>query len=112
MQRDLLPIIEGSVVSTKYGNVATDHILFICSGAFHSCKPSDMLAELQGRLPIRVELQGLTCARARPPAPPAAAPPCPPRQPRRAVAPGWHRGARRARQEGGLHPHPDRARKY
>eukprot|EP00887_Chlorella_sp_A99_P004626 scaffold4.g4626.t1 len=50
----------GSVVSTKYGNVNTDHILFICSGAFHSCKPSDMLAELQGRLPIRVELSGLT----------------------------------------------------
>lgn len=60
VQRDLLPIIEGSVVSTKYGNVATDHVLFICSGAFHSCKPSDMLAELQGRLPIRVELKGLT----------------------------------------------------
>ncbi|XP_024388218.2 uncharacterized protein [Physcomitrium patens] len=59
VQRDLLPIIEGSVVSTKYGNVNTDHILFICSGAFHSCKPSDMLAELQGRLPIRVELKGL-----------------------------------------------------
>ena len=53
-------------VSTKYGNVSTDHILFICSGAFHQCKPSDMLAELQGRLPIRVELKGLTCA---PPAP-------------------------------------------
>ncbi len=50
----------GSVVSTKYGNVNTDYILFICSGAFHSCKPSDMLAELQGRLPIRVELKGLT----------------------------------------------------
>lgn len=47
-------------MSTKYGNVNTDHILFICSGAFHSCKPSDMLAELQGRLPIRVELKGLT----------------------------------------------------
>ncbi|CAM6006870.1 unnamed protein product [Sphagnum balticum] len=60
VQRDLLPIIEGSIVSTKYGNVNTDHILFICSGAFHSCKPSDMLAELQGRLPIRVELKGLT----------------------------------------------------
>jgi len=59
VQRDLLPIIEGSMVSTKYGNVNTDHILFICSGAFHSCKPSDMLAELQGRLPIRVELKGL-----------------------------------------------------
>ena len=62
MQRDLLPIIEGSQVSTKFGNVSTDHILFICSGAFHQCKPSDMLAELQGRLPIRVELKGLTCA--------------------------------------------------
>ena len=62
VQRDLLPIIEGSVVSTKHGNINTDHILFICSGAFHSCKPSDMLAELQGRLPIRVELRGLTCA--------------------------------------------------
>ena len=62
VQRDLLPIIEGSVVTTKHGNVNTDHILFICSGAFHSCKPSDMLAELQGRLPIRVELKGLTCA--------------------------------------------------
>ncbi|CAM6034762.1 unnamed protein product [Sphagnum compactum] len=60
VQRDLLPIIEGSTVSTKYGNVCTDHVLFICSGAFHSCKPSDMLAELQGRLPIRVELKGLT----------------------------------------------------
>lgn len=60
VQRDLLPIIEGSTVCTKYGNVNTDHILFICSGAFHACKPSDMLAELQGRLPIRVELKGLT----------------------------------------------------
>lgn len=50
----------GSTVSTKHGNVNTDYILFICSGAFHSCKPSDMLAELQGRLPIRVELKGLT----------------------------------------------------
>ena len=60
VQRDLLPIIEGSVVNTKVGNVSTDHILFICSGAFHQCKPSDMLAELQGRLPIRVELKGLT----------------------------------------------------
>lgn len=60
VQRDLLPIIEGSVVSTKYGNVNTDYILFIASGAFHSCKPSDMLAELQGRLPIRVELKGLS----------------------------------------------------
>lgn len=60
VQRDLLPIIEGSVVSTKHGNVNTDYILFICSGAFHQSKPSDMLAELQGRLPVRVELKGLT----------------------------------------------------
>ncbi len=60
VQRDLLPIIEGSQVSTKYGNVNTDHILFIASGAFHQCKPADMLAELQGRLPIRVELRGLS----------------------------------------------------
>ncbi|CAI7734184.1 unnamed protein product [Closterium sp. NIES-53] len=60
VQRDLLPIIEGSVVSTKHGNVNTDHILFIASGAFTACRPSDMLAELQGRLPIRVELKGLT----------------------------------------------------
>ena len=59
VQRDLLPIIEGSTVNTKHGNVSTDHVLFICSGAFHSSKPSDMLAELQGRLPIRVELKGL-----------------------------------------------------
>ena len=60
VQRDLLPIIEGSVVSTKHGNVNTDFILFIASGAFHSCTPSDLLAELQGRLPIRVTLKGLT----------------------------------------------------
>eukprot|EP00238_Polyblepharides_amylifera_P007669 CAMPEP_0196595316 /NCGR_PEP_ID=MMETSP1081-20130531/80775_1 /TAXON_ID=36882 /ORGANISM="Pyramimonas amylifera, Strain CCMP720" /LENGTH=438 /DNA_ID=CAMNT_0041919845 /DNA_START=300 /DNA_END=1616 /DNA_ORIENTATION=- len=60
VQRDLLPIIEGSSVSTKHGNVNTDHILFVCSGAFHAVKPSDMLAELQGRLPIRVNLKGLT----------------------------------------------------
>ncbi|GJP61028.1 hypothetical protein CLOP_g18241 [Closterium sp. NIES-67] len=60
VQRDLLPIIEGSVVTTKHGNVNTDHILFIASGAFTACRPSDMLAELQGRLPIRVELKGLT----------------------------------------------------
>ena len=60
VQRDLLPLIEGTTVSTKYGNVNTDYILFIASGAFHLSKPSDMLAELQGRLPIRVELQGLT----------------------------------------------------
>jgi ATP-dependent HslUV protease ATP-binding subunit HslU len=60
VQRDLLPIIEGSTISTKYGNVNTDFILFIASGAFHSSKPSDLLAELQGRLPIRVTLKGLT----------------------------------------------------
>jgi ATP-dependent HslUV protease ATP-binding subunit HslU len=60
VQRDLLPIIEGSVVNTKHGNVRTDYILFICSGAFHQAKPSDMLAELQGRLPVRVELKGLS----------------------------------------------------
>jgi len=60
VQRDLLPLIEGSTISTKYGNVNTDHILFVCSGAFHHCKPSDLLPELQGRLPIRVELKGLT----------------------------------------------------
>lgn len=60
VQRDLLPILEGSVVPTKHGNVRTDHVLFVASGAFHSVKPSDMLAELQGRLPIRVELKGLT----------------------------------------------------
>jgi len=60
VQRDLLPLIEGSTISTKYGNVKTDHILFVCSGAFHAAKPSDLLAELQGRLPIRVELKALT----------------------------------------------------
>ena len=60
MQRDLLPLIEGSTISTKHGNVNTDFILFIASGAFHSSKPSDLLAELQGRLPIRVSLKGLT----------------------------------------------------
>ena len=60
VQRDLLPLIEGSVVATKYGAVRTDHILFIASGAFHIAKPSDLLPELQGRLPIRVELQALT----------------------------------------------------
>ncbi|GMI07519.1 hypothetical protein TrLO_g8239 [Triparma laevis f. longispina] len=60
VQRDLLPLIEGSTISTKHGNVNTDYILFVASGAFHSCKPSDLLAELQGRLPIRVELQGLS----------------------------------------------------
>eukprot|EP00941_MAST-03F_sp_MAST-3F-sp1_P003502 g3502.t1 len=59
VQRDLLPLIEGSIISTKHGNVNTDYILFIASGAFHHCKPSDLLPELQGRLPIRVELAGL-----------------------------------------------------
>ncbi|HEY5336873.1 MAG TPA: ATP-dependent protease ATPase subunit HslU [Rhizomicrobium sp.] len=60
VQRDLLPLIEGTVVSTKHGAVKTDHILFIASGAFHTAKPSDLLPELQGRLPIRVELKALT----------------------------------------------------
>ena len=60
VQRDLLPIIEGSTVSTKYGSVRTNHILFIASGAFHLTKPSDLIPELQGRLPIRVELKALT----------------------------------------------------
>jgi ATP-dependent HslUV protease ATP-binding subunit HslU len=60
VQRDLLPLIEGTTVSTKHGTVKTDHILFIASGAFHISKPSDLLPELQGRLPIRVELQPLT----------------------------------------------------
>ncbi|WP_111498227.1 MULTISPECIES: ATP-dependent protease ATPase subunit HslU [Marinobacter] len=60
VQRDLLPLIEGSTVSTKFGMVRTDHILFIASGAFHLSKPSDLIPELQGRLPIRVELQALT----------------------------------------------------
>src|SRR5215475_8225991 len=59
VQRDLLPLIEGTTVGTKYGPVKTDHILFIASGAFHLAKPSDLLPELQGRLPIRVELKGL-----------------------------------------------------
>ncbi|WP_029057813.1 ATP-dependent protease ATPase subunit HslU [Stappia stellulata] len=60
VQRDLLPLIEGTVVSTKHGPVKTDHVLFIASGAFHVSKPSDLLPELQGRLPIRVELKALT----------------------------------------------------
>jgi ATP-dependent HslUV protease ATP-binding subunit HslU len=60
VQRDLLPIIEGCTVSTRYGPVRTDHILFIAAGAFHGCKPSDLMPELQGRLPIRVELEDLT----------------------------------------------------
>ncbi len=60
VQRDLLPIVEGSAVNTKYGTVKTDHILFIASGAFHVAKPSDLIPELQGRFPIRVELKSLT----------------------------------------------------
>ena len=60
VQRDLLPLIEGTTVSTKHGAVKTDHILFIASGAFHLSKPSDLLPGLQGRLPIRVELRPLT----------------------------------------------------
>ncbi|MDO6682047.1 MULTISPECIES: ATP-dependent protease ATPase subunit HslU [unclassified Oceanobacter] len=60
VQRDLLPLIEGSTVSTKHGMIKTDHILFVASGAFHVAKPSDLIPELQGRLPIRVELQALT----------------------------------------------------
>jgi ATP-dependent HslUV protease ATP-binding subunit HslU len=60
VQRDLLPLIEGTTVATKYGPVKTDHILFIASGAFHIAKPSDLLPELQGRLPIRVELSPLS----------------------------------------------------
>src|SRR6188472_872588 len=62
VQRDLLPLLEGTTVSTKYGPVKTDHVLFIASGAFHAAKPSDLLPELQGRLPIRVELKPLTKA--------------------------------------------------
>ena len=62
MQRDLLPIVEGSTVTTKYGLVRTDHILFIAAGAFHVAKPSDLIPELQGRFPIRVELEPLTRA--------------------------------------------------
>jgi ATP-dependent HslUV protease ATP-binding subunit HslU len=60
VQRDLLPIVEGSTVNTKYGPVRTDHILFIAAGAFHVAKPSDLIPELQGRFPIRVELEPLT----------------------------------------------------
>ena len=59
VQRDLLPIVEGTTVTTKYGMVRTDHILFIASGAFHMSKPSDLIPELQGRFPIRVELDSL-----------------------------------------------------
>jgi ATP-dependent HslUV protease ATP-binding subunit HslU len=60
VQRDLLPLVEGSTVSTKYGMIRTDHVLFIASGAFHLAKPSDLIPELQGRLPIRVELKALS----------------------------------------------------
>jgi ATP-dependent HslUV protease ATP-binding subunit HslU len=60
VQRDLLPLIEGCTVTTKYGPISTDHVLFIGSGAFHLAKPSDLIPELQGRLPIRVELQALS----------------------------------------------------
>ena len=60
VQRDLLPIVEGSAVNTKYGIIQTDHILFVAAGAFHVAKPSDLIPELQGRFPIRVELQSLT----------------------------------------------------
>ena len=66
VQRDLLPLIEGTTVATKYGPLKTDHILFIASGAFHIAKPADLLPELQGRLPIRVELKALTQAGFRP----------------------------------------------
>jgi ATP-dependent HslUV protease ATP-binding subunit HslU len=62
VQRDLLPLVEGTTVSTKYGMVKTDHILFIASGAFHLAKPSDLIPELQGRFPIRVELESLSVA--------------------------------------------------
>ena len=60
LQRDLLPLVEGSTVNTKYGMVRTDHILFIASGAFHTSSPSDLIPELQGRFPIRVELNALS----------------------------------------------------
>jgi ATP-dependent HslUV protease ATP-binding subunit HslU len=60
VQRDLLPLVEGTTVNTKYGMIKTDHILFIASGAFHLSKPSDLIPELQGRFPIRVELEALS----------------------------------------------------
>src|SRR5439155_10771149 len=60
VQRDLLPIVEGTTVNTKYGMVKTDHILFIAAGAFHVAKPSDLIPEMPGRFPIRVELESLT----------------------------------------------------
>ena len=61
VQRDILPIVEGSTVVTKYGPVKTDHVLFIGAGAFHMAKPSDLIPELQGRFPIRVELSEFNC---------------------------------------------------
>ena len=60
VQRDLLPLVEGTTISTKYGMIRTDHVLFIASGAFHLAKPSDLIPELQGRFPIRVELDSLS----------------------------------------------------
>jgi len=60
VQRDLLPLVEGTTINTKHGNIKTDYILFVASGAFHAVKPSDLLPELQGRLPVRVNLKGLT----------------------------------------------------
>jgi ATP-dependent HslUV protease ATP-binding subunit HslU len=69
VQRDLLPLVEGTTVSTKYGMVKTDHILFIASGAFHLAKPSDLIPELQGRFPIRVELESLSVRTSRPSSP-------------------------------------------
>src|SRR5580765_7640286 len=60
VQRDILPIVEGTTVNSRYGMVRTDHILFIAAGAFHVSKPSDLIPELQGRFPIRVELESLT----------------------------------------------------
>src|SRR5436305_1559380 len=60
VQRDLLPLVEGTAITTKYGTIKTDHILFIASGAFHLAKPSDLIPELQGRFPIRVELGALS----------------------------------------------------
>src|SRR6202043_3329176 len=60
VQRDILPIVEGSTVQTKHGPLSTDHVLFIAAGAFHVSKPSDLIPELQGRFPVRVELESLT----------------------------------------------------
>lgn len=60
MQRDLLPLIEGTVINTKFGDINTNHILFVCSGAFSNSKPSDLMPELLGRLPIKIDLKALT----------------------------------------------------